>query len=73
MLHDSAGVVFHYSVFLVKPLKWILGKENELSQIPMSRTTSPIGVRTSKLNRLLTGSKMIFSWMVELDGYTKAQ
>jgi hypothetical protein len=72
VLHDSIGVVFHYSVFLVQPLERMLGKEKELSQIPMSRTTSPIGVRTSKLNRSSTRSEMIFSWMVEHDGYTKA-
>jgi hypothetical protein len=33
----------------------------------------PIGVRTSKLNRSSTRSEMIFSWMVEHDGYIKAR
>jgi hypothetical protein len=45
----------------------------EHSQVPKSRTTPSIGVRTSKLNQTLAQSKMIFSWMVGLDGYTKSR
>jgi hypothetical protein len=56
VLPDSAGVMFHYSIFLVQPLEQMLGKGKELSQIPMLRTTSPIGVTTSKLNQSLTWS-----------------
>jgi hypothetical protein len=48
--------MFHYSIFLVQPLEQMLGKGKELSQIPMLRTTSPIGVTTSKLNQSLTWS-----------------
>jgi hypothetical protein len=50
----------------------MLGMEHIFSQVPMARMTSPIEVRTSKLNRSLVRSKMIFSWMVEHDWYTKS-
>jgi hypothetical protein len=46
--------------------------EKELHQLPMSRMTSPIGVRTSKLNRSSARSKMTFSWITEQDGCTQA-
>jgi hypothetical protein len=45
----------------------------ELSQIPMSRMTSPTGVRTSKLNRSSALSKMTFSWITKQDSYMKAR
>jgi hypothetical protein len=44
----------------------------ELSQIPTSRMTSPIGVRTFKLNQSLVQSKMTFSWITEHDRYMNA-
>jgi hypothetical protein len=48
----------HSSIFLVQWLERMLRKEKELSQIPVTRTTSPIEVRTSKVNRSSTRSNM---------------
>jgi hypothetical protein len=73
VLPDSTGVVFHYSIFLVQPLEQMLRKGKELSQIPMLRTTSPIGVTTSKLNQSLTWSEMTLSCITEPNGYMKAR
>jgi hypothetical protein len=39
----------------------------------MSRTTSPIEVRTSKLNQSSARSEMTLSWITEHDRYMKAQ
>jgi hypothetical protein len=73
VVHDPAGVVFHYSVFLVQPLQRMLEKKKELYEILMSRTTSPIDVRTSKLNKSSVRSETTLSWITELDGYMKAR
>jgi hypothetical protein len=47
-------------------------RKNEFSQIPISRTTYIIGVRTSKLNRSSAWSEMIFSWTIEQGRYMKS-
>jgi hypothetical protein len=73
VLHDSADVVLHYSIFLVHQLNRMLGKEKKLSQIPTSMTTSPIGVRTCKMNQSSARSEMTLSWIIEQDGYLKAR
>jgi hypothetical protein len=72
-LHDSGCSALHYSILLVQQLERELRKEKEPSQIPMSRTTSPIEVRTSKLNQSSARSEMTLSWITEQDGYMKAR
>jgi hypothetical protein len=42
-------------------------------QIPMTRTTSLIGVWTSKLNRSSAQSEMIFSWTIEQHRHLKSR
>jgi hypothetical protein len=72
LFHPWVGnMALHYLVFLVQQLERMLGKGKELSQISMPRTTSPIGVRTSKLNRSSAWSEMTLSWITEQDGYMK--
>jgi hypothetical protein len=44
-----------------------LGGE-ELPQVPMLRLTPSIGLRTSKLKRLLARSEVTFYWIAEHDG-----
>jgi hypothetical protein len=72
VLHDSACVTLPYSVFLVQQPEWTLRKGKELSQIPMSRTATLIGVRTSKLNRSSVRVEMIISWTIEQGRYMKS-
>jgi hypothetical protein len=48
-------------------------RKKKLSQIPTSRTTSPISVRTPTQNHSSARSEMIFSWIIEQDGYTMSQ
>jgi hypothetical protein len=73
VLHDSTYFGLHYSVFLVQWLELDTHNGKEHSQVPKSRTTSSIEVRTSKLNRTSAWLKMTFSWITEQDRYIKAR
>jgi hypothetical protein len=73
VLFDSACFGFHYSVFLVQRLELDTQNRKEHSQVPKSRTTSSIVVRTCKQNQSLARSKTTFPWIPEHDRYMKAQ
>jgi hypothetical protein len=73
VLHSSTCVRLHYSIFLIHLLDRTLRMEKKLSWVPMSRTTSPVGVRTSKLTRSSARSEATFPWMTKQVGYTKAR
>jgi hypothetical protein len=72
VLHDSACFGLHYSFLLVQWLESDTQDGKEHSQVPKSRMTSSIEVRTSKQNRSLTRSKTTFPWIPEQDRYMKA-
>jgi hypothetical protein len=71
VLHDSACIAFSYSVFLVQWLESNTQNGIEHSQVPKSRMTSSIEVRTSKRNWSLARSKTTFPWIPEHDRYMK--
>jgi hypothetical protein len=73
VLPNSACFGLHYSVFLVQWHESDTQNGKEDSQVPKSRMTSFIEVRTSKRNWSLARSKMTFPWIPEQDRYMKAR